>query len=620
MATPLVNVNRRIDTRSNGLKFALLPWLSIFADFEMRRAIRDPYGYARMRETANPERVKKQRDEDLEYLDKHLRYLLLRYGLREAAETANRTAGRVIVPESLVRDAIDGKPVKIKWFWELRNGIAERVTDITDATRNEARESVKRIIRASREETREDGTPVQPSVGEIARRIRTAFQASTGARGIEAEREREHRVHAREDKREFIFSSERAALIARTELAQSENSGIYNGYAETGVEWVEWMARARHATSGKREHWRMNGVRVRIGEMFTTPLGNKMRHPGDVFAPIGETANCFPGDTMVVAERPEQIYRRWYEGEMVSVTTASGRVLSGTPNHPVLTSEGWVALGSINEGDNLIDGSLGNIGDATDTNPDLIPTSFAQAFDLSREVGARVLVGSNLDFHGDGREGDVEVITTKSDFFTRVASALRQRVDQKSLTAPLIDAAFLADHGSRAQLQISPFLPSNGIMSGLREPTSPVSPLPTHSNSGSSRSAANLNTGFFESTAHTGARDVESLRQRQLTLAIDVSRDDFCVRNIEATESSVQSAGVEMPRNSALADPETPTDLRDRNSFQVQPNRVVNKSVSEFRGHVYNLQTSDGWYLANGLVVHNCGCTIAPVVDTKSVR
>lgn len=33
--------------------------------------------------------------------------------------------------------------------------------------------------------------------------------------------------------------------------------------------------------------------------------------------------------------------------------------------------------------------------------------------------------------------------------------------------------------------------------------------------------------------------------------------------------------------------------------------------------HVYNLHTREGWFAADGLIVSNCDCTVAPIWGTK---
>lgn len=37
--------------------------------------------------------------------------------------------------------------------------------------------------------------------------------------------------------------------------------------------------------------------------------------------------------------------------------------------------------------------------------------------------------------------------------------------------------------------------------------------------------------------------------------------------------------------------------------------------VENYSGHVYNLQTSSGTYIAEGVVAHNCRCALASVVE-----
>lgn len=280
VAVALQQRNTISASHARGLTLALERWLWWFAQYETSRAMREPYVYAGI----SP-RVRKQKDPDpqLEAFKLELRRLLLIFGLREAKDSSSRAAGRELIPESLIRQATEEKPVKIKWFWEMQQGIIQRVEDITDETRNSARESVKRIILDSQDEE------VQPSVGEIARRIRSRFLVDDRSQHWSVEREQ--RVHAREGGREFVFSSERAAIIARTELSQAQNTGIYNGYKETGVEELEWLAYS-DGRSGNRHHERMNGKRVKVGEYFTTPLGNKLRYPGDPSAPIVDSISC----------------------------------------------------------------------------------------------------------------------------------------------------------------------------------------------------------------------------------------------------------------------------------------------------------------------------------------
>lgn len=267
--TRISQTEARISAGSKPFAKALAQWLLRFGRLEAAKAAKSPAAYVRG--------VRKQKD-DAPKLASDLESLLLRFGLRQAIDASTKAAGGVVVPAGIYRDALAGKKVKIKWFWELREGVIQRVHDITEETKERARASVKVIIAQSlTEETK-------PSVGEVARRIRTAF---TGPGDVE----REGRVHTRDAEHAYVFSPERAAIIARTELAQAENTGIFEGYKATGVQQIEWIART-DGRSGDRHHELQNGKTVKIGELFTMPSGVRMRYPADPRGPISENANC----------------------------------------------------------------------------------------------------------------------------------------------------------------------------------------------------------------------------------------------------------------------------------------------------------------------------------------
>jgi hypothetical protein len=42
---------------------------------------------------------------------------------------------------------------------------------------------------------------------------------------------------------------------------------------------------------------------------------------------------------------------------------------------------------------------------------------------------------------------------------------------------------------------------------------------------------------------------------------------------------------------------------------EITLDEVVHIEHAAFSGHVYNLQTEPGWYIANEIITHNCRCT-----------
>ena len=207
----------------------------------------------------------------------------------EDAEAIGRRVGATPPPPApasrrAIDDAVAGKPVRITVFQQWLEG-RERVANAVAAGIVERiRESVRTIVA----ESREDGA----TVGEVTRRIATQVQAVEPEAGGEKDRV-------------YVFSFERAELIARTELSQVENTARaaeFDATNEPGDEY-EWLAYT-DGRSGDRHHERMHRVRIPAGGRFETPLGNSVRYPGDPLAPIEETANCRCTWRRVPAKRP----------------------------------------------------------------------------------------------------------------------------------------------------------------------------------------------------------------------------------------------------------------------------------------------------------------------------
>ena len=53
-------------------------------------------------------------------------------------------------------------------------------------------------------------------------------------------------------------------------------------------------------------------------------------------------------------------------------------------------------------------------------------------------------------------------------------------------------------------------------------------------------------------------------------------------------------------------------DLLERLSGSVQVDRLIEKTVREYHGDVLNVETREGWYSADGIIVANCKCSAAP--------
>jgi 2'-5' RNA ligase len=305
-------------------------------------------------------------------------------------------------------------------------------------------------------------------------------------------------------------------------------------------------------------HIEADGQTVAIGETFTIG-GFDARYPCDPDLPVEESVNCVIEGTGVSASAVRAGFRRSYSGPVVRIRTWAGNDLTVTPNHPVLTQRGWVAAGELDPRCDLIYRFVADPIPAG-TDPEVDHQPVAEFFDSLLELRpAERVVGSPMDFHGDGREAEVEVVSANGLLRTSDMTARSQAVDQLLLVP--------ADELRR----LFPAARSTGQLVGV----------------GLGAAAGGV------SVHHNG---------REAGLAGDLS----------AGAASAFDAGRDQAgRDCASVDAQTSGERLLALSGPVAVDQVLDIEWSEFTGHVYNLTTSSGWYLANGLIVHNCQCYLS---------
>ena len=328
--------------------------------------------------------------------------------------------------------------------------------------------------------------------------------------------------------------------------------------------------------------------------------------------------DCFPGDVVVSGPPIIGTVSRWFEGDLVVIRTASGNELACTPNHPVLTPEGWVAAGTLDPGRHLVrrTGPKRMVLFAR-PDQDQVPSRIEDVARAVQEASAVVTMSVPVaaqDFHGDGIGSDVAVVAT--------------------------DRALLDDTGDAAMLQ--PAHEGQFLGTGLGE-TSLASdrplrkaslwPVPTADRSvgggghslalraGEPRMSAqetlaetDMLTGLLEPSDHRALTNPGVSGQSSSGASVPVPIDEWL--DIWALSSGPEaqhlSLGAEHPAAAKVL-----RHLADRPSAgysealraltgEVLLDEIVEVGSRSFQGHVYNLQTTDSWYEANGFIVHNC--------------
>ena len=366
----------------------------------------------------------------------------------------------------------------------------------------------------------------------------------------------------------------RAELIARTETVSANNQGMlaawqamFDAGGLTGTK--TWIGGTRPT------HDAVNGTSVGIGDMFVVG-GMEMNGPGDSNGGPSEVCNCVTGDTRVQMPGLRAVMRRWYEGNVVALRTARGHQLTVTPNHPVLGGTGrWVAAGALRVGDHVVSGSIGRWATGE---PDVQggPAEIAEVYRAAKLVTGSKRVATRVpDFHGDGAEGHVEVVAIDRSLFVGDDAASPEQVEQFGLafaalaaTALRRDESGTATVGAPSRVTFDRIGAATGSIRGPRQLAPVHSRESAHTEHGGVMTAARLDTGSDQPAADGGSADTERAGQGQLGLACDVTLDE-----------------------------------------------IVHVERLPYAGHVYNLDTGDGWYMGNSLATANCRCSMSFEVD-----
>ena len=206
-------------------------------------------------------------------------------------------------------------------------------------------------------------------------------------------------------------------MFARTAINGAQNAGRMDRLHEAEEMGIEvrkkWLATLDQRT--RDTHQALDGQEQPIDEPFVVD-GMKIDYPGDPFAPPELVYNCFVGETSAYTNcEIERSYCHEYKGELIEIETSCGVKFTCTPNHPILTLDGWVSAASLHNGDDLLVTKVGNrLGFGRNCNVKHVLSCMKTFHDSFKGSG---LVSRNstlsVNFHGDIPTSEVEIITKK---------------------------------------------------------------------------------------------------------------------------------------------------------------------------------------------------------------
>lgn len=356
------------------------------------------------------------------------------------------------------------------------------------------------------------------------------------------------------EERRVIIDQSAKLSSAISEIIAVDGGAIAGIWHHIKMGPPSYQARPEHVARDKkifvvRDNWALKAGLMKLA-------GRK--YMDEVTKP-GEEVYCLPEESRIpYASGVRVAYRRRYSGDLTTIVTGSGVTLRATPNHPILTPFGWRPIGSLNEGDEVVEVPRYTVPLAVKVKPDKNNrvATISEVFGAAQEFGLfQRINGTRLQFHGDGTDSDVDVVrTTRPLIFGRKVT-VQQRLAEFFFVKAAKEFSF---GGAFDFLLHCRFLPSPSFMRILDQLPTPLCAYAGHSELASFRRGAERGIYF-------DGKDV---------------------------------AGDLKPFGEA----------KDTFPFAISTSRLVDVKHRAWSGHVYNLQTDDGWYVAEGIVTHNCSC------------
>lgn len=344
------------------------------------------------------------------------------------------------------------------------------------------------------------------------------------------------------------WSDARALTIARTETAHAYNWAATAGYRDSGiVPDCICLDSPDCGWDGHDDPELADGTVRSLDEAESFPTS----HPNAIIA-----------GTLVETLGEVQVgYRALWRGPLTTLQTASGVEMAIGPNHPVLTSRGWLAAKLIHPGDQVVRRTDGDLAVASFENdlehaPARVEEIFEALWTTSRHAR---LIPAPDDFHGDGNfcQGKVDVV----------------RADR-----PLPGEGHATLIEQLGQL----------VLMGARTQAEPLS---------------------------RGGASFEPLDRIALAAAGGVRRLD--VGRVVIPSAHQDPALTEPLPDDAVADADFLRELERRFACKVALDEVVEVGNHEsYVGQAFDLQTQGRAYFGNSILLHNCVRAFAPNVDT----
>lgn len=410
----------------------------------------------------------------------------------------------------------------------------------------------------------------------------------------------------------FNITKNRAKVIARDQVSKFNSS----------------LTKVRQQEAGVSEYiWRTSGDE-RVRPSHRTKDGKKFKWskpPSDTGHP-GQDYQCLLGTSVLNGfQFIKKLYRRIYTGKLSYFVTDDGLLFGATPNHPILTIDGVKPINSINSGDYIIE-RFNNTIAAVNSNSNRFKINFCQIFNSFNKSFFDKSASKCSDFHGDGSDQEIDIITPDSFLIKVIDFIFNEKISKLGLsdTDMAIGYYCLSGISNLTFCFKSLFRTKAGFMSRLDLIKSLFNRHFTPFELFAFALAPYFNTRFKKMLSYYSPGNFVMFRNCIFAYTILVHGHDFVNWQFDrasfndiksAIDRSINSESLEVLRNNIRIETDNFRNFENCESSGIQISKIVNVFSSDFSGHVYNLQTNNGYYIADNVLVGNCRCTAEPVMD-----
>jgi hypothetical protein len=391
------------------------------------------------------------------------------------------------------------------------------------------------------------------------------------------------RVIAREMSKAITgITRQRALALARTEIIAAHAEGQLDAFQELKVDAVGLMA-----------EWSTAGDDLVCERCF--PLEGAIMTIKEARGLIPRHPNCLHPDTLVSpGGNITGVSKRWYNGDMLVITTSFGDKLTCTPNHPIACDTGFIAANRLNIGSKIISNSISERKRIINRNDIYKPTrieDISKSFFNDSQVLSVPVPLSPKDFHGDGIGSKIAIIGSNSFLGNSFYATIKKHFSKFNFMFRNIIGFIFNCFGMltfcfpRYSSTKSSFMRGSSlIMSSSFIHKSPF-------NFFCFTLGSKRNTHRNKTIINTTSTNIKFFSKLINRCSFKIKFFDFI--NRQRDKKLFRFLTKLLGSRFVLAD-------------------IIHIDSFQYSGYVYNLETTELYYIANNLSSHNCRCAWIP--------